>query len=471
MAGDRRKNWMNLLLVLIPVAVLFYILNWLTPIAFDDHTYAFSFDYTTGKQRITSVFQIPVSMYYHYFSMNGRVVTHFLAQLFMMFGKSVYNVVNTAAYLLLGVVMYVHARGALKTVSPFPLAFIYAALFLFSPEFGSSFLALTSASNYLYGPLLALVFLLPYRLSYDKNRLGRNHCIKTILCAAAMLLFGILAGNTNENNAVTLVVVTLVFVCVKWLRHEHVAPWSVTGAMGALIGCLLILLSPGTAARAEGKDMSILATAKHAVVNTVFVLEKHGIFLVILAVLVCMYYAGQVSKGKKLGFKENICGFLQENHIFAAYFLMFGLSFYAMSPVPYFTERAWSVHLIYLIISVVALYERVEKDMRPDVRRFATCAVSAALVLHLASVYVLAYKSLADVKQQHENRLAIIQEAQAAGERTVTLPAISSDSTYSVYIGKGDINEDHTHWTNTQIAKYYGLDTVYLEPNDVSAAE
>lgn len=469
MENNRRKNLINLLLVLVPVAVLFYILNALTPIAFDDHSYAFSFDYTTGKQRITSLFQIPTSMYYHYFSMNGRVVTHFLAQLYLMLGKGAFNVINTVVYLLLGVVMYIHAYGSLKKVRPFPLIFIYSALFLFSPAFAASFLWLTGSANYMHGPLLALLFLLPYRLTYDKCQPGENSPVKAILCAAGMFLFGILAGNTNENNAVTLVVVTGLFVCVKWLRHKRVSAWAVTGALGTLVGCLAVLLSPGTGARADGKDMSILATVKRAVVNTVFALERHGIFLVILAVLVCLYYAKQVSDGKKTGIKDHIFGFFQENHIFVAYFLMFGLSFYAMSPVPYFTERAWSVHLIYLIISAVALYAQVEKDILSNIRRFAAFTVSAALILHLGSVYVLAYKSLADVKAQHENRVAIIQEAKAAGETTVTIPAISSGSMYSVYAGDGDITADHTHWTNMQVAKYYGLETVYLETNGNAA--
>jgi hypothetical protein len=50
----------------------------------------------------------------HYVRINGRIVVHFLAQLFLWWGKPVFDVINTAAFLSLGTLMYVLAAGTLK---------------------------------------------------------------------------------------------------------------------------------------------------------------------------------------------------------------------------------------------------------------------------------------------------------------------------------------------------------------------
>ena len=87
MAKTNRKRLgvIGILFVLLLTGALIFIYNYLTPIVYDDYSYTFSF---FDGQKISSLSDIVKSMNAHYYSMNGRYVTHFLAQTFLLLGEN-----------------------------------------------------------------------------------------------------------------------------------------------------------------------------------------------------------------------------------------------------------------------------------------------------------------------------------------------------------------------------------------------
>ena len=77
------------------ISMLMLALNRLTPYICDDFTYDLNF--LTGEP-LDSIFEIIPSMYAHSFSMNGRLISHGLAQVFMLLSPGVFDVVNTAVF-------------------------------------------------------------------------------------------------------------------------------------------------------------------------------------------------------------------------------------------------------------------------------------------------------------------------------------------------------------------------------------
>ena len=92
--------------------MLFYLLNAMTPICLDDFSYTRNF--VTESADFVSVSDICQSMGIHYLKVNGRIVVHFLAQLFLWWGKPAFNFINTFAFLGLGTLMYLMAAGSFK---------------------------------------------------------------------------------------------------------------------------------------------------------------------------------------------------------------------------------------------------------------------------------------------------------------------------------------------------------------------
>ena len=48
-------------------------------------------------------------MYAHYLSWGGRIITHFIATVFLMIGKPVFNIFNAALYCWLAYLLYRYA--------------------------------------------------------------------------------------------------------------------------------------------------------------------------------------------------------------------------------------------------------------------------------------------------------------------------------------------------------------------------
>lgn len=118
-----------------------------------------------------------------------------------MCGKNVFNIINTCAYLALILMVEYHGCGAWKKINCDSLVLIFVLLWWCIPAFGHSFLWVTGASNYLYGILFILIFLIPYRRRLETGTYKNCNICKKIILAIFMLPAGILAGATNENTS------------------------------------------------------------------------------------------------------------------------------------------------------------------------------------------------------------------------------------------------------------------------------
>ena len=105
---------------------------------------------------------------------------------------------------------------------------------------------LIGSCNYLWGTTILLLFLLPFRLQFDSNK-SSNSIFKIVY----MFLFGILAGWTNENNAAALLTLIVLFACYRLFNKQKLQAWNYSGFIGALIGFLMMILSPGNRIRSS----------------------------------------------------------------------------------------------------------------------------------------------------------------------------------------------------------------------------
>ena len=285
---NRIQNFKGLsILITLLIGVLFFVLNYFTPLYADDYTYSFSF---STWERITSVSQIPNSQIAHYSSTNGRIVTHSLAQLFLLAGDGVFNIINTIAYLFLIYLIYYHACGTLKKISVFRLSIIAMLLFLSCPAFGQSFLWITGAANYLYGILIILCFLSPYRRQAT-NRQDSTSLIYEIFMAVLFFAFCVIAGWTNENNAVAMIAMVVGYIIYFRIKSIRIHAWNITGCLGGIIGCIFMLSSPGTGKRLEsaGGGGGVIAWIKRTVFYTCSMGDILQLALLIFCTLIVIY--------------------------------------------------------------------------------------------------------------------------------------------------------------------------------------
>jgi len=119
------------------------------------------------------------------------------------------------------------------------------------PAFGMMLFYRPFTGNYLYGLVLNLLLLVPYRLHVERARDW------AWWWTPLMLLLGTIAGLCNEHTGPGFAAALAAALFVFWRRGERFVPWAIAGLIGLIVGGILLYIAPGQAIRYN-------ALAKHA---------------------------------------------------------------------------------------------------------------------------------------------------------------------------------------------------------------
>lgn len=219
---------------------LFYLMNYYTPLMTDDYSYSFIWG---TENKLTSFSEIIPSMYAHYMTWGGRIVTQTLSQVFLLVGKPVFNLINTVVFMFMcGIMSYYASIGRMKCEVVYIL--VYTTLFLFTPAFGESFLWLDGSCVYEYSAILMLLMIIPY--SRKKNRIPPA---SVVMLTIWQFLMGFISCDTVENVGAAIVVMMLCIVIYGFACKTQKLPFMISGLLGSVLGCIFLIKSPGTQIR------------------------------------------------------------------------------------------------------------------------------------------------------------------------------------------------------------------------------
>ena len=419
------------------VALVFFAmlaLNCLTPYVADDYT--FSFSYATG-QRLTGLFSVLESQWYHYFHWSGRFLIKCLAQGFTLLPKGVFNVLNAAVYAGLGLVLHRLALGRKGRFDPAVLALVYLSLWMVSPVFGQTNLWMCGSFNYLWASFFCMCTLVPYALHLHHPLASRRWL------APVCLLAGLVAGWASENTSAGLLVALVLSLGFFLWRDKKAPSWAWLGLAGALAGFALLILAPGnyqrqdTAADPRG-PLTVLAVRLLTALDQL--VSDGGLWLLVLfAVLFCLLALQ----------KPKAAGLFWPMALFAA---ALGANF-AMILSPVYYDR--STHGVFAFLTVACAACAVQLEGR-DIRR-ALAAGAAGLAIAAAVQFVWAGYDIASFFVMRQTREKAILASAAAGETEVVTYAIEPYTRWCAGFGLPDLREDPADWVCADTAKYYGL--------------
>lgn len=427
------------------VTAIMLIFNYLTPLYFDDFRYSFSF---ADGERLESLSQIIPSMMAHHKNINGRVVVHALAQAFLMLNPIVFDVINSVAFAGFVLVIYYHCAGTIKNFKMWLFAAIFLAFWVFSPSFGESFLWLTGSANYLYGPLIGFLFLIPYT-RYNNFNSTVNSNIIYIIGSVAYLFLGAIAGCTNENLSLCLFGIQGLFVISFVITKVRLRMWMFTGIVGNMLGTALLFSSSSYSARSTiwSGESSLPSIIRGFLLNCTTFFDSFIVIIIVLCVIVVFLSARE----KRFTLKQT-----SKPAIFCLAVLAYVGSTIACD---YFPDRAWVACLGFLIIASANLLLLAKLPKPP---RIIVVAVSAIIVCSFAlGSFENAFLASKSVKYSYDEREKVIAQALESGETRIELSTIESDNKYCCYSGGGDLQPGKWMWDS--IARYYGLEEVAQE--------
>lgn len=143
-------------LILLLIFGILLLCNCKTRMVADDYAYCFGFD---DGQRIESLADCARSMAAHRQWMNGRILAHFLVQLFLLLPPGLFKIANSLVFTAVIVLLFRLAGGERNNLL---LAGIFGCVWIFMPAFGQVILWLDGAVNYLWSAFFSLILLSLY---------------------------------------------------------------------------------------------------------------------------------------------------------------------------------------------------------------------------------------------------------------------------------------------------------------------
>lgn len=315
------------------------LLNILTPMMTDDYSYKFIFG---SMNPVASLGDIIESQTRHYFEWGGRTVVHVITQLLLMLPPIAIDVLNSLAYTVFILLIYLLIKGRNKnSISLFLLIFI--SVWFLQPSFGDTILWTTGSANYLWGTILILLFLLPYRF-HNTNKKSKGY-----LSSILFFIYGIIAGWTNENSAAAMILIAMFFVYTYYRKQLSIPKWAINGILGAIIGYLCMILAPGNMARANtAMSFDLYVFLYRFVQHTLSLINYCGILIILYLILTALIFSVKT--------KDILNRTITPSFIFMVGFLA---AVYSMILSPTFPPRAWFGAITFIIIAIGIVYHEL----------------------------------------------------------------------------------------------------------------
>ena len=251
-----KKDYIITALIAFLIFALIFALNTFMPLHRDDYDY--SMLWRTGIH-LTAFPQVFDSLLRHYYEHGGRMVTFFFLDSFLLAGKFAFDLANALVFLLLVILLAMHARRSVRfwqAPGIFAAAFVLAWLCI--PHFGEVTVWKCGATVYLWSAVLGLLSLLPYNIGLRELTDGTR--ARRMRAVVPMFLLGMLGGWSIENLAVTVVLLSFAVSLYAKKMIGFLPPWMIAGALGALTGLIGLVAAPGNYVRygEQGSDKGIL---------------------------------------------------------------------------------------------------------------------------------------------------------------------------------------------------------------------
>ena len=446
--------------------LMVFVFNYMTPLMTDD------FSYGAQVRKASGLFGLIRQEYNQYMTWNGRSVVHLILRCFLAMPVMIFNICNSAAFIVLSLCMY-SLLSARKRYDWFLFLCIQLGLWSFSVDFEQTVLWETGACNYLWGSMIIMLFISAvYRITLSSGQTGK----KNVLAAAAMFLFGMIAGWCNENTsggAFLYVLCCLISTAVgtagaadrsgRAAKSRQVTLGA--AAAGNLTGLLFMVMSPGSHARAAFSEelhsgiFGLLSRFLGITAN----IEKYFFALLSAAAVLAVLTFLQIGKEEK-NKEVYVKAFMRP----ALFFFLFMATSYALILTAATQARAFFGAGIFLMLCVLELAAGcLERKKAEDLAKLVIYSAACVLSISFLFTYFQCGAQLMRIHRDCNERVAYILEQKNAGAEDITV-AMVHPAFYNVYsaIDEMELSEDPEFWTNVAMEEYYEVPVIRAIPYD-----
>ena len=272
------------------------------PTLSDDIVYRFVWqaDESAPAHIINNISDVINSQLVHYRIINGRLVVHSLAQIFLSFSPYIYQSLNAILFALM---LYLSSRLMVeRQYRLFSIVFSCFLIFVLLADIRTTLLWGLGTFNYLWVTVLTLAFLL-YLLNIKQSK-NYIHCFLSPIA--------LLVGCSHEAISLPLSITLLVYIFFNYKKEKFYPRFLYI--LLYVAGTVICLLSPGISGRADG-DITLFNRIISGVINIVFNLKITWILVITLLIL---------ARKNKSYLKEKI---YQRRYYYLCFLLSLGIVF------------------------------------------------------------------------------------------------------------------------------------------------
>jgi len=422
-----------MLLALLSMFLLMLFCNLKTNLLADDFMYCFSFADGSRIEHLADCFP---SMAAHRHSMNGRLISHFLVQVFLMLPLGIFKLLN--ALVLVAEVYLVYRLANRKAErSNLLLCCIFGGIWIFTLNFGQVILWLDGSVNYLWATFFSLLFLTVYI-----NKFMDDRDIKALPLRILYVLAAFLVGAYSENCASTVIFCSSCFLLLsRFVKKQRVAPYLWLAILAAFGGFLFMMSAP-----AEIANKSSQLTFSNLFGNFVAALEMYRRIclpgLVYLALAVAAY-----------------CSRLDKSVQLLALMLMLGslVSVFVLTFASFFPERSAYFGTLLSIAATAVLFSALfESQLKPALLFLGAVCLTAAFYWGCIGIQDIINTNY--YLTENEKQIVACREE---GLMDVSVYRVYSQTGYCALDGLGYLNTELADsWPNKYMAAYFGVDSI-----------
>ncbi len=368
----------------------------------------------------------------------------------MQIPKGLFNIFNSVIYVLVGFLFNVLVSGKQAFLKPVRLALTFLLMWFFIPGMGSTILWVSGAANYLWPSLVILLFFLPFRFDIAVS----NNWI-----SLGLFILGLLTGLTNEVGGSTAVLLALLFMVVNYKRWPSGRVLTqAAGVFGAGIGFVVQLtLSSGSAKTQNyGKSAGLLQRISDVFLGTI---QHSGLLILAILLLGGLLYL------RRHQWTEKVTATVIAGLIFFVSGLA-GSAAIVASPIT--PARLWFASNVLLIAALLLMIEAWQELRLQQVKTTVPLLIGVfGLTFVAIPSYAYNLKEIQNSYQYFHTAQSIAQQAQKDKETSARVPGIPiTTNPYNPYAGTPYLvasDKPEKEWLNVWLAKYYGLNQVYLD--------
>ena len=452
----KKAPFIIMIAILLSVFGFIYVFNHNTEFVTDDFIYQYVFENrfpTSSSRLLSNPLELFQSMANHWRLWGGRVTVHFLLQFAFLLGRTFFDIFNSIMFVVLGLLIYLHIVNDKKIKIPL-LITIYAVIFLFVPQPGSTILWKSGSANYLWSSVLMLIMTLIFKKHFDNEASIKDNPRNSIL----LLLYGLFIGCANENSGCALIVSIILFIVTYKIKFKNVPKWCYFALTGTVASYIFLLLSPGNYIRTQEMYPGVKYGLTNLIEYTLKITRLTNEYIGIILFIAIATFAFIINKKKSI--KEYVSNYALQSIFFSYVFI----SIYSLVLSPAYPERCWMFAFIYLVVIIGLNLNHLENTKYSMAINKLYIVLMITLSLKAIGTYNEAYYDLIDTKACIDDHKEQIKEQLKKGKVDVSVHSFpESVGKYNAFTYNGYLTYNPDSWTNRWIAEYYGAASIVAD--------